>query len=223
MSRKIYIIVLLLGLVFMACNPTRRLKDGELLLVKNEIKFTQGRYDKEPLVSIIKQKPNRKILGLFRFHLWLYNTVNKEKTEKKKEEKVKEWQAWNLAHPNKKPKDLDDLTFREKLLNIGEEPVILDTALTQRSSKQLGISLYNKGYFNVTVKDSIELVGKKKAKVIYSIKLGEPYKIRNVSDSTLDDHIMHDVNLSKAKSLLHPEITMMQTRLTGNVFASPQN
>ncbi len=188
----------------MACNPTRRLQDNQFLLVKNEIKFTDGTYNKEPLLSILKQKPNRKILGLFRFHLWLYNTVNKEKMEKKKEEKIKKREAWNLAHPDKTPKDTTNVTTgREKIQNIGEEPVVLDTALTHTGSKQLRIFLFKKGYFNATVKDSIQKVGKKKAEVIYSISLGEPYKIRNVADSSLDPVVLYYVNSSQAKTLLH--------------------
>src|SRR3954462_2038325 len=138
MSRKLYFIPLFACLLLMACNPTRRLKDNEALLVTNEIKFTEGKFNKEPLQAIIKQKPNRKIFGLFRFHLWLYNTVNQQKLERDKEEKVKKIEAWNRAHPDKNPKDPATKTpFREWVQNIGEAPVLIDTALTHRSARQL--------------------------------------------------------------------------------------
>ena len=86
MCRKTYIAFLLVGVLLVACSPTRRLKDNESLLVENKVKITDGHYDKDQLLNIIKQKPNRKIFGLWRFHLWLYNTVSDEKIKIRREE-----------------------------------------------------------------------------------------------------------------------------------------
>ena len=38
--------------------------------------------DKEELESYLKQKPNRKVLELFRFHLSVYNLANRGKERK---------------------------------------------------------------------------------------------------------------------------------------------
>ena len=57
----------------------------------------------------------------------------------------------------KKPKlkNPEDLTFLEKIQEIGEAPVILDTFLTNTSVKQLKKYCANNGYFNAVVTDSI--------------------------------------------------------------------
>jgi outer membrane protein assembly factor BamA len=60
------------------CNPTKHLKPNELFLQKVSIKKDNRKIDKEELSSIIKQKPNKKILNTFRYHLGIYNLVNKK-------------------------------------------------------------------------------------------------------------------------------------------------
>ncbi|OFY90696.1 MAG: hypothetical protein A3K10_14675 [Bacteroidetes bacterium RIFCSPLOWO2_12_FULL_31_6] len=65
-----------------SCNPTKYVKPNELFLQKNNIKIDNRKIDKDELSKIIKQKPNRKILGVFRFHLGVYNLF-KEDSENK--------------------------------------------------------------------------------------------------------------------------------------------
>ena len=79
--------------------------------------------------SYIKQKPNRQILGMFRFHLGVYNTAIRGKRVTR---------------------------FDSLLMRIGERPVILDTLLTDKSVKQLKLFLNSKGYFNSTVSRKIK-------------------------------------------------------------------
>ena len=65
---------------FYSCNPTKHLKPDEVFLQKVEIKKDTRKVEKEELMNIVKQKPNRKILNLFRYHLGLYNFANKKNT-----------------------------------------------------------------------------------------------------------------------------------------------
>lgn len=67
--------------MFVACNPTKKLKDGEHLLTSTRIINPQTNIDNSEIESYLKQKPNKKILGSVRFHLWLYNRANEEKTK----------------------------------------------------------------------------------------------------------------------------------------------
>lgn len=68
-----------------ACNPTKTLKENEELLIANKLKIDNSKIDKEEIYSIIKQKPNKKILGLFRFHLGVYNLFSNKKASKFRE------------------------------------------------------------------------------------------------------------------------------------------
>jgi outer membrane protein assembly factor BamA len=68
--------------IFTGCNPTKYVKPNELFLQKSNVKIDTRKIDKDEIEAIIKQKPNKKILGLFRFHLWVHNRY-KEDSESK--------------------------------------------------------------------------------------------------------------------------------------------
>ena len=111
------------------------------------------------------------MLGLFRFHLAMYNLANK-----------------------KKDVDIEDDNKKRKK-RIGEPPVILDSIKTKKSVKQISLFLYNKGYFRSFVTDSIVYKKPKlkknrggKAKVYYKAKLGPRYKIGNIKFDIKDEN-----------------------------------
>lgn len=151
----------MLSIILWSCSSTRRLNSNEFLLVKNELKLNNPKVSKDDLNSLIKQKPNRKIFGYWRFHLMLYN--------------------WGSGKN-------DSTKFKRWLRKIGEAPVVLDSFQTQRSKSQLLAYLKNKGYFHGKVSDSV-VVKKKKAKVYYQIEPGIPYTIRNYTYAA-DDSIL---------------------------------
>lgn len=129
----------------------------------------------EELESIIKQKPNKKILGVLRFHLSVYNIADNGKDSK----------------------------IRNYFKNtIGEKPVIVDSLLTLKSKKQLQLYMFKKGYFNATVHDTT-IYYKKKAKVIYKITPNKPYKINQliyeIAGSSVKSNVLADTNNCKIK------------------------
>ncbi len=154
---------------FSSCNGLRKLGDGQYLLNKSTIKTDRSEY-KEEMGGILKQKPNRRILGIFRFHLGIYNLANQGKDTTKFKEWVKR--------------------------TIGEEPVLVDSKLTQRSTDQLNIYMHNHGYFHAMVSDTTIYKRRHKANVIYTIKSGIPYKVRsvkyNIKDELLTPYILRD-------------------------------
>lgn len=161
--------------IFTACNPTRHIPEGKYLLVKTNIKTDSKVIAKEKFEPLIKQKPNRKILGLFRFHLWVYN---KGVTGKEKK-------------------------YKKSLQNIGEAPVVLDSELTDRSRQQFTLLLNKNGFFNAQVTDSVK-TRKKKASITYHIKFNAPYTIHSISYATLDTGISPLINYFQQTSLLLP-------------------
>ncbi|UCG27274.1 MAG: BamA/TamA family outer membrane protein [Bacteroidales bacterium] len=166
--------ILLIGFVILSsCIPTKYVPDNEYLLNKYRIENRNRSINRKDLEKVIKQKPNRRILGL-KFHLSLYNL-----SRRGKDGKINNW-----------------------LRTIGEEPVIYDEYQTGKSTSQLKTVLAQKGYFNAEVFDSVEL-RKKKARITYSIQSNEPYMIRQVQydfeDTTLRGIVLNDTIASTIK------------------------
>ncbi len=159
----------LLLVVMVGCNPARNVPEGQHLLNSITIKSDNLlenylKLDKEELLKIAKQKPNR-TLGVQagpRFYLYAYNFGMARRSKK-----------WNNFFSNK----------------VGEPPVILDSVLTKRTSKQMSNYLRNKGYFLCTVADTVYYRGKK-ANVMYKVSEGKPYTINSytyaMGDSVID-------------------------------------
>ena len=56
-----------------SCNPTKNLKPNELFLQKNKVSIIDHqKLEKEELKKLFKQKTNKEILGIFKFHLFIY-------------------------------------------------------------------------------------------------------------------------------------------------------
>ena len=213
-AKAIFIVCVTSVILFAACNPARRVGEGQYLLKRNAIIYAtskaKGRgLEKEItsltkrelaklnippeiapqfILSYIKQKPNTKILGIIPLHLLIFNMVNPEKAQEKKVERDQKIDAKNRQRIAAGKSALSDeklkakkqkKTWREWLMSAGEPPVILDSELMSASLKQIKLFLQSKGYYDCIVRDSVS-VENKKAKVIYLIKYGKPYKIDSI-------------------------------------------
>lgn len=67
------------------CGPTRHLKEDEKLLKRISFNYQQEKKFQEDLFSLSKQKPNRKLLGLFKVYLGVYNLYYDKEDSKMKE------------------------------------------------------------------------------------------------------------------------------------------
>ena len=186
-----------------SCSPTRKLAEDERLLVRNLIKNDSKVVSKGDLESFIRQKPNRKlfVLAFFRFHLQVHNLVNQEKLDKRVTALEKKNKKRNLKRKakGKKPKERRR-SFWEWLEGIGEEPVLYDPLITEKSAEQLEIYLRGKGHFHAVVTDSVAFNHKrKKAKVYYTVESGNPYTVRNVKYKITDKRIERLANASRSK------------------------
>jgi outer membrane protein assembly factor BamA len=151
---------LFIGIVLLcSCNSTKYVPENKYLLNSVKVKLDGNSIKNDEIKGYIKQKPNKRILGI-RFHLGLYNLSNL-----KKEKGINKY-----------------------LRKIGEEPSIWEPYVTKRTVEQLKIYLKRKGYYYNEVKDSIK-IKKKKLNLIYFIKPGNPYKIRNITFNAEDSNI----------------------------------
>ena len=161
-------------IVLASCNSTRFVPEGKYLLNKISVKADDKSLKREELKLHIRQKENLRILGFLKFHLGVYNLSSGTKAN--------DW-----------------------LKRVGEAPVLYDEFQTQKSKEQLQIYLKNKGYYNAVVKDSLEISQpKKKVNLIFDIKTGTPYRIRNylysIKDKSLESVLLKDT----ANQLLKP-------------------
>jgi len=149
-----------------SCNSTRFVPEGKYLLNKISVKADDKNLKREELKLHIRQKENLRILGVLKFHLGVYNLSSGKKGN--------DW-----------------------LKRVGEAPVLYDEFQAQKSKDQLQIFLKNKGYYNAVVKDTLLTnQSKKKLNLIFDIKAGQPYRVRNYSyfikDKSLKEILLKD-------------------------------
>ncbi len=147
-------------LVTLSCSPTRRIAEGDYLLARSHVELNTKELEPGNIKRYEKQSPNKTILGL-KFHLFLYN----------------------LAKPGK------DRFPGSWFRRIGEEPVIWDPLLTERTVDEFKNYTLTKGYYNSVVDDSVRLK-KRKAIVRYEIELNEPHRINSITYAFEDRGLM---------------------------------
>ena len=174
-----YMMLVAMVMTIVSCSVTRDLPEGTYLL--SSVRFEEDKsvprdrritVDKDGLDTYVRQSPNKKIFGLD-FYVWVYEHANPEKHD---------W--WN--------------NFKRK---IGEEPVLLDSALTVKSVQNLETYLQTRGYFSSDVECKVDTIAKRRrVKMTYKIEQGLPTRIDSLSydfrDSSLRSVILADTAVS---------------------------
>lgn len=207
-----------------SCSIRKHIPKDQHLLSKVKIKGEPTAYSDE-VYALLKQKPNKKILGLFRVNMWSYLWANKSKMKKRRERKLANLND-QLAKERKQLREIpaDDIKKREnqeyKIFNLEnkvdkqrekvaslsrgvfEPPVLLDTFLASSSASQIQAYLFNKGYFYNTVTQEV-IKRRVKAKVVYTVKPGNRVRVNEVEyliyDSTLAPLVINDSLKSEIK------------------------
>lgn len=89
---------------------------------------------------------------------------------------------------------------------IGEAPVIYDSFLTKKTSKEFERFMHNKGYYNAEVRDSTILKKNRSAEVHYYIKAHEPYKIKAFETQVKDDSLRNLLSIPGNESNIKPDM-----------------
>ena len=180
MERVIRMVVILsLGILCSACSVTRKLSPGEYFLQRVEIQDDkqtpkQERIKSTTLEEYVRQSPNKRFLGT-NFYVW----------------------AYNLANPNK------DNWWNNLKRKVGEEPVLLDTLLTEKSAQNLKTYMDSRGYYSSQVEYSIDTTRRRKrAFVSFKTIQNEPYRIKSISYDFRDNQLAPVIEADTASSLL---------------------
>jgi len=170
-------VVLAVALLFLTgCSSTRWLKQPGYLVNHNTITVNDKKVEVSELENYLEQKPNKRLLGLFRVSSWIY-----AKTGEGKPRKAKVW-------------------FRRR---FGKPPVMLDNNLTDNACRDMRIYLHNIGYFNATVTPEY-IYRKNKVNIHYMVVAGRPYIIRDTSWIIPDDTLRRYVVSGLTGSLIRP-------------------
>ena len=131
------------------------------------------RATKTELESFVRQHPGKKLLGT-NFYVWAYNAADSTKNN---------W--WNR--------------FKRR---IGREPVLMDSSLAQRSAAGMKIYLDGKGFLDSKASFRVDTSGRK-ARVVYHVRQGEPYRIGEIGYEFRDRSLQRIVLGDTVSSLLH--------------------
>jgi len=153
-----FLITLLAALcLFNACSNIKYLPQGKslhtatVIKIDPDTKITDKYTLNKDMLALARPKPNKKMLGVARFKLSVYNRTLKNKGS---------FVTW----------------LHEK---IGEAPVLVDTAMLDRTRRNMQQYMFNHGYFNNVVKYSTKEKNRR-TKVTFNISAISPYMIRNV-------------------------------------------
>lgn len=166
--------ILLLGIVLLSsCNSTKFVPEGKYLLNKVTVKVDNKNIKKEDIKTYVRQKENLKILGLMKFHLWVYNLSS-----------VKKENGW-LKRIGEEPVIYEQIQsqrskeqFQIYLKNKGYYDASIKDTLVYGSNE-------------------------KKLNLIYNIEVGRPYLIRNYIYSLKDENLRGLIMEDSINQLLH--------------------
>ena len=181
MRKLVYIACcVVLGVMLSACNVTRLIPSDEYLLQRVTIDEDKEapraqRIKGDEVTKYLRQKPNKHFLGTD-FYVWIYMMANPEKDN---------W--WN------------NLKRR-----MGEEPVLFNMRDTERSVENLKIYLDSRGYYSSDVGFKVDTNARtRRAKVTYTLKQRQPYRIDNISYDFRDRFLEPIVLPDTTNTLLH--------------------
>jgi len=167
-----YLFLFLLPFLMLSvgCNTNKYLKSDESLVKKNNIniisdkKIPNKRGLKYELSTLIKQKPNKKTLGVARARLWAYN----------------------------KSQDPGDTTKWDRWVKrvIAEPPTLYNQKITESTAQSMQYYLQHKGYNDAIVRDTVFHKKRRKRSIVaYNCYLNNIYKIDTVFFLSQDEKI----------------------------------
>ncbi len=181
------ILFILLATAFISCNAVKRVKEGELLLVKNKIRVDSLKISERKVFSQLEQEPNGTLpLINFPLKLHLYNLAKpnpdslfdswlyrKPKREQHLNKLLSKKQVYKLKE--------DYVNWQTFKKNVGEPPHIVDSTKSAKSAERLQDWYWSLGWFDTKSTFTIDTLPKKRAQVTYEVDRGEPYTIDSLS------------------------------------------
>lgn len=214
--------------VLIGCKTTKYVPNDRSLLKKNIITYQKKVFQEDDILSIIRQSPNRKFVGI-KWNLLLFNALDSSSIALKRTHKNYKLRQINLKrkekenrinfHRIKKAKSKGELEYVRKYIplkdtlepnlflkewlkyKIGEPPVVFDSLYFNKSIEQLNALLKNKGFYYGNVEGKVHYKKHQKSKVFYRINSGLPYVIDSVylkSENEVVKNLFHEFELNNS-------------------------
>ena len=167
-------ICLLLVLGISSCSVNKFIPEGKYLL--DEVEITSDTKEVHPSLfnSYIRQNPNAKWFSLVKIPMRIYCLSGRDSTR----------------------------SFNRFLRKLGDEPVIYNPVVSQKSRQEIEKAVRNMGYMRARVYlDTVR--HKNKLKLNYRIVAGKPYMVRHIAYHVDDLEISSLIEQDSAQSLLH--------------------
>ena len=199
------IAVWMLLMLTTSCVGTRYLETNQSLVIKNaEIEGVKGNL-KEDLEDLIRQKPNKRLLGFipFTYLVYMYEIGNNRFDTANFQQRIDDKKETYLARIANSDKDkkinkltikmnsiVDELTYKKNngnwFMQTGEPLAVYDSTKTEQTLTYFKNHMISNGYFDHTIEFSIQ--EKKHSKVYgkYVVTPANRYKIDSIIYMTQD-------------------------------------
>ena len=177
-------IYLTLVALLSSCSANRFIPENQYLL--DEVNILSDTKEVQPsmFTSYVRQNPNAKWFNLVKVPMHIYCLSGKESTS----------------------------SFNRFLKRLGDEPVIYDPIVTEKSQMEIEKAVKNMGYMRAKVHLLTE-IDKNKLKVNYLIEAGKPYTIQhiayNIDDMQINDFIEKDSANSYLQAGMPFDVTVL--------------
>lgn len=182
------LVLLVAGLAFYSCSPTRHVPQGQYLLddVRISIQDSTGALTRQEMMTYVRQRPNNRMLHLMRMRLGLYNLSGNDST--------KWWNKW--------------------VRKLGEAPVIYSQESMQSDSTQLLRAMQNAGFLGASVRvDSTFDRKRRRIRLDYSLLAGAPHVIDTVIYEFPNDTLRNLVMRDSARFVVRPGARLDRSQL----------
>lgn len=199
------------ALLLVACDATRHLQPGQVL-VNGPANFKGNRGIKlEQLETAVQLKSNTSILGV-KAPLHLYNLGLTIRQDSNIFMRTYRWIDKRHTLENGITKFLTE--------SAGEPPVLLDTLILRNDVSNLESLYFSEGFFNAQVTPQIRrtALNKQKVRVTYRIRENEAYIIQNIEYKTQDEEICRLMEQSRDDSDLQPKTRIREADLSSERY-----
>lgn len=150
-------LLLLVLLLLASCVPTRYVGEDETLLNKVSVEVDNKDVDREELKSYLRQRENTRILGYFRFHLWLYNISSRKRENGLLKRAGEKPQIYNPALALQSQDQLKRYMFNKGYYNARVDLEVDDNTARRKTNLAFRIKsgeLYRIGQISHAIQDS---------------------------------------------------------------------